>query len=155
MRLHSLPVLVLVLAACASSQTPQYEFEPTPRLYGPYSGTFTVIDAYSTPSPQERSGSFDLALRGEFYHIFPHNHPYPPCGSGFVYVDDENRITFQRRTRSDDNNPFPSCFYTADFDWSLIIDGGYDYSTDGDRIVLEKYDAEHDRLERLVLERSY
>lgn len=42
--------------------------------------------------------------------------------------------------------------HTADFDWTLIIDGEFSVTTKDSTVVLEQYDAEHDRLVRLKLE---
>jgi hypothetical protein len=35
--------------------------------------------------------------------------------------------------------------HTAEFDWTLILNGEFSMTLDGSRLVLEQYDAQHGR----------
>ena len=84
---------------------------------GTYKGTFTV-----TYSSGVQIGQTTLELKNGRFSCAGNANRIPAGGSG-SYSSDKNTITFQ-----DEN------FWTADFDWNLILNGTYDYSFDGKRL---------------------
>lgn len=84
---------------------------------GTYKGTFTVI--YSS-GPQ--TGQAILELKNGRFSCLGNSNRIPSGGSG-TFSSDNNMITF-----NDEN------FWTADFDWNLILSGKYDYSFDGKKL---------------------
>ena len=85
---------------------------------GTYSGIFTV-----TYSSGKRTGETTLKLENGKYICTSNSGRIPAGGSGNYSINNK-KITFN------DVN-----FWTADFDWNLILSGEYDYTFDGKRLV--------------------
>lgn len=101
---------------------------------GTFKGTFTV-----TYSSGTQSGQTTLELKNGRYTCAGNSNRIPAGGSG-VFSIDNNKITFDEEH-----------VWTADFDWNLILDGIYDYSFDGKKLIISanknsvgnyKYDLE-------------
>jgi hypothetical protein len=86
---------------------------------GVYTGTFTV----SYHSGQQ-TGQTTLELSKGAFSCSGNANRFPAGGSG-TYLVEHDKIIF-----SDTN------FWTAEFDWNLILSGHYDYSFDGKRLTL-------------------
>lgn len=86
---------------------------------GTYKGTFTV-----TYSSGTQTGQTTLELRNGRYTCTGNSNRFPAGGSG-TFSSDNKRMSF-----TDENA------WTADFDWNLILNGIYDYSFDGKRLLL-------------------
>jgi len=86
---------------------------------GEYEGIFTV--SYTN---EKQSGNVHLTLKDGRFTCSEGQHRIPAGGSG-TYKIDGNSIVF-----SDEN------FWTADFDWNLILNGTYSYSYDGKNLLL-------------------
>ena len=84
---------------------------------GTYKGTFTV-----TYSSGMQTGQTTLELKNGKFSCSGNSNRIPAGGSG-TFSTDNNKITF-----NDEN------FWTADFDWNLILSGKYDYSFDGQKL---------------------
>lgn len=89
-------------------------------LEGEYEGTFTVKytngETYSNP--------VKITFQGNTYISSASNDRYPAGGNGSFTIK-ENEVVFQ------DIN-----FWTADFDWCLILNGKYKIQTNGSKIIL-------------------
>ncbi len=145
-RVTCLGFTMLLLVACKSSQEPNAPATTTPPLLavGSFHGTYTIIHDYSTSTPRTETGAFDLSIDGDRYRIVPQKRYYPPSGQGAIMqAYNSQTIVF------DDQG-----MHTAEFDWSLIIDGEFLFTADRGTVVLEKYDAERDRLQRLEIEEA-
>ncbi len=86
---------------------------------GDYTGTFTV--KYDS---ETKTGSTKLELKDGKYHCTSDSGKIPAGGSG-TYSIDKGIITFI------DKN-----FWTADFDWNLILNGEYKYSFNGKKLKI-------------------
>jgi hypothetical protein len=87
---------------------------------GTYKGTFTVT--YRSGTPQ--TGQTTLELKDGKYSCSGNSNRIPAGGSG-TYSFDNGKITF-----SDEN------FWTAEFDWNLILNGQYDYTFNGKKLKI-------------------
>jgi hypothetical protein len=109
--------LFIGLLICSSSCDKDGDIDST-ILNGEYEGIFTVeynSQTYSNPvTVSFNSGQF-LSSSGP--------NRFPAGGSG-KYEVLKNTIEF-----TDEN------FWTADFDWNLILNGSYDYSIKGNELV--------------------
>lgn len=101
---------------------------------GTYKGIFTV-----TYSSGTQRGEATLELKDGKFSCSGNSNRIPAGGSG-TFVSDNKKITF-----NDEN------FWTADFDWNLILNGEYDYTFDGKKLIISanknsvgnyKYDLE-------------
>lgn len=101
---------------------------------GTYKGTFTV-----TYSSGTQTGQTTLVLKNGKFSCSGNSNRIPAGGSG-TFSSDNKKITF-----NDEN------FWTADFDWNLILSGKYDYTFDGKTLKISadrngvgnyKYDLE-------------
>ncbi|MBL7845866.1 MAG: hypothetical protein JNL40_00250 [Cyclobacteriaceae bacterium] len=86
---------------------------------GTYKGTFTV-----TYSSGTQTGLTTLELKNGRYTCSGNSNRIPAGGSG-TFSSDNTKMNF-----NDEN------VWTADFDWNLILDGMYDCSFDGKRLIL-------------------
>jgi hypothetical protein len=86
---------------------------------GTYKGTFTV-----TYSSGTQTGQTTLELKNGKFSCSGNSNRIPAGGSG-TYSLDNGKITF-----NDEN------FWTADFDWNLILRGQYDYSFNGKKLKI-------------------
>lgn len=99
--------------SCSSDDVPK-------ELEGTYEGIFTVEynDGESISNPVEVS-----LINGKFTSSTGPNR-YPAGGNGTYEVESAS-ITF-----------VDEGFWTADFDWNLILNGNYSYSFSGSELVL-------------------
>jgi len=92
----------------------------TPKIEeGTYTGTFTVF--YSSGI---ESGTTTIVLKDSEYSCSGNSDRIPAGGSG-TYSSENGKITFV------DKN-----FWTAEFDWNLILSGEYNYSIDGNELLI-------------------
>lgn len=115
-------VMATAIISCRKSEQPDPE--------AVYSGTFTV--KYQTAIPEQpvvsHSGATTLTLSGGKYSCTGNKDRIPAGGSG-TYSIKGDKIIF-----ADQN------FWTADFDWRLILNGIYDYTIDGTKIKISRAD---------------
>ena len=86
---------------------------------GIYKGTFTV-----TYGQAKQSGQTTIELKNGKYTCSGNSDRIPAGGSG-TYSFDNGKITF-----NDEN------FWTANFDWNLILSGQYDYTFYGKKLKI-------------------
>lgn len=94
---------------------------------GTYKGTFTATYKSGT-----KTGQTTLEVKNGRFKCFGNPNRIPAGGSGSCYSDN-NKITF-----NDEN------YWTADFDWNLILNGQYEYSFNG-KILKMSADKTGDR----------
>jgi hypothetical protein len=90
-----------------------------PLIDGTYTGTFKVIYTSGT-----QTGITKITFGEGIYSCLGNGNFIPAGGSG-IYIQEENKITFK------DSN-----FWTANFDWNLILSGSYDYSFNGENLKI-------------------
>lgn len=86
---------------------------------GKFKGTFTV-----TYRNDRKSGETTLVFENGRYSCSGNPDRIPAGGSG-TYSIDNGKITFVEES-----------FWTADFDWNLILEGQYDYQFDGKNLII-------------------
>ncbi|MGY6521462.1 MAG: hypothetical protein ACXIUD_07030 [Mongoliitalea sp.] len=109
--------LLMGLAACNEKQ----DVDPA-LLQGQFTGTFErIVDGQSLGV-----ASIGLLLEGNSFSGSGGPNRYPVICNGTFSVS-ENRITFEN-----------ACFFTADFDWSLILSGTFRLSRVGGEYILQR-----------------
>jgi hypothetical protein len=103
--------VVTILSGCTKENLSIYD--------GTYKGTFTV-----TYSSGTYSGQTLLEIINSKFYCSGNTGRIPAGGSGTFSLDN-NKVTFQ-----DEN------FWTADFDWNLILNGTYNYTFDGKKLKI-------------------
>ena len=90
-------------------------------FYGTYSGTFTVEYNDGTT----RSNTASITFIDDSTYDSPGNNNRIPAGGSGTYEKSNTTITF--------DEPH---FWTADFDWNLILKGEYDYTLNGNQLTI-------------------
>lgn len=90
-------------------------------MVGTYEGIFTA-----SHSSGELSGEVTLKLQEGWYTCIGNPNRIPAGGRG-TYTVEEGKMIF-----NDEN------VWTADFDWNLILNGEYDYTFDGQKLIIWK-----------------
>lgn len=140
MRYGSIALTVLLAFATAAVCQDAVDAPGDPRwpLEGAYTGVYTRIDGATGTNPTKTRGPVSVDIEGDTYVIEGVERYTPPYGRGRIHVDD--RVTFH-----------DEAFHTAEFDWTLIINGEFSLTWEDSTIVLEQYDPEKDRSVRLEL----
>lgn len=116
-------VIVLVTNSCTSNDD-----EPsTPNLTGTYSGTFRV----EYQNGETFSNPVEVSFMSENKYNSSGNDKYIPAGGSGTYEVNESIIDFK------DIN-----YWTANFDWNLILNGEYEYSLTSDQLTLSAHKNE-------------
>ena len=120
MRTSMIVLIVVGWGLLSSCEDNTEEFNPI-ELNGTYQGTFTVDylasgDSYSNP--------VTLTFTGNSYSSTEGADRFPAGGSG-LFETGANSVTF-----TDEN------FWTADFDWNLILSDEYSVTETDTRIIL-------------------
>ena len=122
------PALIcgIVFASCTNKVTDD-DMTREKIFNGKYTGTFTVKYFEEIPQPWAYgSGKTTLILKDGEFICARNSNRIPAGGSGNYYIDG-NKIIFQ------DLN-----FWTADFDWGLILSGEYDYTFKGKKLKISR-----------------
>lgn len=115
MKTISLLFIIFTLATCFSGcKKENLRIED-----GTYKGTFTV-----TYSSGTQSGYTTLVLKNGEFSCSGNTNKIPAGGSG-TFSSSNSTVTF-----NDEN------FWTADFDWNLILSGTYDYTFNGENLKI-------------------
>jgi hypothetical protein len=123
-------ILALTCLAC------DHGVDPTrPIKSSDYVGTFSIRSEDGTT----QSGQVTFRFRTNTYSCIPEKVYLPPSGAGSYRLGDHSL------TLTD------TAMHTAQFDWSLILNGDFTYSNDGNKITLTQNDTEHRRYRTIVL----
>jgi len=118
--LFSLCCLLLVLTSCKKDQA-------GPVSDGDYTGTFQRISLTGSGAVS----NVTLHLRSGSYSGSSDNARYPAiCVGG--WESSEGKLHF-----------WDGCVFTADFDWTLILEGDFNYSIDGFHLKFWKTTGDH------------
>jgi hypothetical protein len=105
---------------------------------GTYAGTFTITHA----DGKSESGGVTFTFAGGTYRCIPVNHPVPPGGGG-AFSTWENTLFLRDEVA-----------HTAEFDWTLILNGGFSISMEGPRLILQQRETRFHRLRVIDLVRQ-
>ena len=109
-KIFQLPFLVVILLFAISCKKDLPV--KTQNLEGYYEGIFQRIDSLKEGS----RSNVKITFTNDGFSGSSENNKYPAICSG-TYTKSGNTIHF-----------INNCMYTADFDWTLILSGEYDYS---------------------------
>ena len=130
--------LLLILALCLGFWSCSDLSTGPTSIDGTYRGTFTVTHG----SGLVESGVVTISFVGGQYTCSPEQKYLPPSGSGlYVIVADTIRLT-------------DTAAHTAEFDWTLILNGSFSFQLNGSDVVLSQQDSEHQRYRRIDLNRQ-
>jgi hypothetical protein len=112
------------------------ERQTLPIVNGVYEGVFTLTSPNGT-----FTGNTTLELNNNRFVASGNSNRIPAGGSGNFHLSaDRQKITFQ-----DEN------FWTADFDWSLILTGKFEYSFDGEMLEFTRSNDDGSTVQRYQL----
>ena len=124
--------LCLLLTGC------DIEDEP-PEIQGVYKGTYSRTEYFATDSVSTREGPATFKFTGTDYSCYGEEFYLPPGGAGEYTISDSKIILIDL------------VGHTAEFDWSLILNGEFDYSFDGKNLILTQHDTKRGRFHRATL----
>lgn len=130
-----------------------------PDITGIYRGTYTIIQGFGTDSTITNKDSITFTfgqyatlsyLKNKGNKVFDNIEYYyvsdksflPPTGGG-KYSNNKREIILN-----------DSIMHIALFDWSLILQGQFDYSFDGKNLIMVQNDLQHKRFHKLILTRQ-
>ncbi len=133
----------LFLSSCASS----YRGKETPavpvELNGSYQGTYWITHHDGSSEQFRESGHVWMSFADGHYEVQGAQPYLPPAGSG------DYRIEGDILKLTDTAN------HTAEFDWTLILQGRFEiHAGNGGFVRLEQRDLEHSRLHELELRKD-
>lgn len=123
-------ILALTCLACDHGVDPI-----RPIQAGDYVGTFSIRSENGTT----QSGLVTFRFRANTYSCIPEKVYLPPSGGGSYRLGDKSL------TLTD------TVMHTAEFDWTLILNGDFTYSNDGEKITLIQNDTAHRRYRTIEL----
>jgi hypothetical protein len=109
----------------------------TPPDKGTYTGTFAFTEGGMTSS-----GGVTFLFTDTSYTCVPEKPFLPPAGGG-AYSVEKNIITLT------DHAP-----HTANFDWTLILNGDFEFTSEGTALTLTQADAQHNRFRKIEMKKS-
>ena len=130
-----------------------------PDITGIYRGTYTIIQNFGTDSSLTNQDSIIFTfgqyitlsfLRNKGNKVFDNIEYYyigdkpflPPTGGG-KYSNNGGKIILN-----------DSIMHIALFDWSLILQGQFDYSFDGKNLIMVQNDLQYKRFHKLILSKQ-
>lgn len=108
---------------------------------GDWTGIFIIRFAYGTPDEVIDEGKVEMTIRKGRYRLKTAKRLVPPSGSGEYKLED-GRLDLT-----------DTAVHTADFDWSLIVNGAFDVNWDGGRLLLTQWDRPRSRYREIILTR--
>ena len=114
-------MLIAILSLTFSSCNNDDDNNHNQSLNGNYNGTFTVEylngDTFSNPVTVNFNDGNNYQSSG--------NNDYFPAGGSGTYEKSNSTIEF-----------YDINYWTANFDWNLILGGEYDYSINGNKLII-------------------
>lgn len=102
---------------------------------GNYSGTYTIIEA----DGQTSSGNINFLFNDNRYSVVPEKAYLPPSGAG-IYEVKGNSI-----------NITDTAIHTAEFDWTLILNGKFEIMNNNEVLILKQNDIKYRRKRTISL----
>ncbi len=123
-------IFILILICCLNcNKSISYEILQV----GTYNGIYSITHHYNTDWAFTESGPVTFIFTDTSYSCDGEKYLLPPSGGGEYFIMGETMIL---------NDMVP---HTAEFDWTLILDGGFDYALNGNNLCLEQVDVVHNR----------
>lgn len=116
-------LFVILFWGCEESDT-NVNFEN-----GNYSGTFTITESDGQP----QSGNVIFNFSNNSYSVVPEKLYLPPVGGGTFSINGNTIMLVD------------TAIHTAEFDWTLILNGSFELSYNGNILILKQNDTTHNR----------
>lgn len=124
--------LFFLITGCKESETDVFIEN------GIYSGTFTLINE----NGKIESGKVTFTFFDNKYSCVPEKIYYPPVGGGKFSING-NKIKLT-----------DTSVHTAEFDWTLILDGEFFISYEGKTILMKQQDIKYKRVRTILLSKQ-
>ncbi|HSP88994.1 MAG TPA: hypothetical protein VLN45_12735 [Ignavibacteriaceae bacterium] len=102
---------------------------------GTYEGIFTIVESNNST----QSGKVTFTLSNNNYSSSPEKRYLPPAGGGAFQIN-KNKIFLEDKI-----------IHTADFDWTLILNGEFEFTYDGVKLILTQNDLQFNRFRKIEL----
>ena len=127
-----LATLALLFSACSDDGSVNSIMD------GTYVGTFMI----TLEDGQIQTGDVAFTFNGSSYSCLPQQRYLPPSGAGSFQ-------TMGQVLRLKDTS-----MHTAEFDWTLILNGDFSFTFNGLHLVLQQNDTEYHRVRTINLTRK-
>ncbi|NCD72166.1 hypothetical protein [Mucilaginibacter agri] len=126
MKAFKLSVLSMALLSIAACKKDKVVTQPTPiKLSGVYIGQFTYSYYGATIYGEGLQGNVTVTFSGSKYKSTSPSDNFAAGADGSFVVNNDKQITFA-----------DSSVHPANFNWGIILNGSYNYSTKGDSLFL-------------------
>lgn len=136
MKRKSILCFLILIISCNIDKTPFYSL---PFEHGEYKGTFSITYNFASDSSYVQQGTTTFTFTDTSYYCYGDKYLLPPSGGG-KYEIKGNIIILT------DLVP-----HTAEFDWSLILSGEFEYTFDGKNFMLTQNDIKYYRYRKIDL----
>ncbi len=114
--------LIIIVVSIFFISCNEDKLEPTVLTDGTYTGFF----ARSSPNAKYQASDVTLVIKGDTFEGGSSIQKYPAiCKGTFERIG--QKIEFKN-----------SCMWTAEFDWSYILTGEFNISSDGEKIIISR-----------------
>jgi hypothetical protein len=115
-------IALFLMLIMTGTSCEEHEHEGTKLEDGMYTGTFKR----SSPTGDYITANITITLEDGVFSGTSDFEKYPGICNG-TFSSNEDKIAFE-----------DVCVWTADFDWTLILDGTFDIISEGDEIILSR-----------------
>ncbi len=127
-------LLIIILISFFNSCTEEEEIYSTIDD-GIYEGTFIIVES----DGKMYSGKVTFTFNKSTYTCVPEIRYLPPSGGG-SFQTNKNKIMLEDKV-----------IHTAEFDWTLILNGEFYFIYDGNKLILKQNDMNHNRYRDIEL----
>jgi len=116
--------------------------DPAIAIQGTYAGKYFITHDAGTNDEHVEQGGVRVSLWNGRYDMRPIVKNLPPAGKG-TYKVDSGKVEFVNTS-----------MHTADFDWTLILRGWFEYTLEGSQLTMTQNETSRGRYHRLELTRQ-
>lgn len=128
-------VILLLIVGCKDKSTDSTTINAIEA--GKYNGVFTF-----TENGETAIGNVEFTFTDTSYKCVPVKKYLPPVGEGKYEIQKDKIILTDMM------------IHTAEFDWTLILGGEFDFIKNGNTVVLVQEDKERNRFRKIELSKS-
>ena len=128
---------LLFLTGCQDNPTTSDSVQ----IEGEYNGTFTITYHVGTDSARTETGAVEFSFDDGRYDVDGEQRYLPPRGGGKYTIGSSINLTDRE-------------LHTAEFDWSLILNGSFDYEMKENTLTMTQLREDRNRYREIVLQRT-
>jgi len=128
---------LLLLTGCQDNPTTSDSVQ----IEGEYNGTFTITYHVGTDSARTETGAVEFSFDDGRYDVDGEQRYLPPRGGGKYTIGSSINLTDRE-------------LHTAEFDWSLILNGSFDYEMKENTLTMTQLSEDRNRHREIVLQRT-